>query len=129
MLVDRAVAGVFARCLERLPAPALFAPHEIDRAPVDEREEPRPRFRTFGHELVGASPRLKECFLHGILGERLVPQDSQRETVCHATEPVVQLGERVVVGSRHECDNSFVREVGECAQHRRDSLAHRFSFA
>src|SRR5205823_8316199 len=51
LFVDRTVARLFARRLEWFPAPSLFAPHEIDRASMNEREEPRPGSRAFRHEL------------------------------------------------------------------------------
>ena len=54
----------------------------------------------------------------------VVPQDPQCQAVSHAAEPVVQLGEGLLVRAGHERDDRFIGEMGERAGHR-NSLAHR----
>ena len=52
----RRALGRLGRALERLGAPALLAPDEVDRAPVDERQDPGRRLRALGDERAGAPP-------------------------------------------------------------------------
>jgi hypothetical protein len=67
--------------LERVGAPALLAADEIDRAPVDEREDPRARLPALGHEARRPAPDAEERLLHRVLRQGLVAQDPQRESV------------------------------------------------
>ena len=110
--------------LEGLGPSALLTAHEIDGAPVDEREQPCRCLPAFGHERLGSPPDREEGVLNGVLGERVVPQDPQCQAVSHAAEPVVQLGEGLLVRAGHERDDRFIGEMGERAGHR-NSLAHR----
>ena len=50
-------------------------------------------------EAVGVPPDAEERLLDGVLGERLVAQDPQREAVGDPAEAVVELGQRVLVGA------------------------------
>ena len=102
---------------QRIRLPALLAPHEIDGAPVDEREDPRARLRALCAEGRGAAPDLEERLLHGVLGVALVAQDAEREPVRDAGDAVVELRERVLVSSRDERDQGLVREMGVVLAH------------
>ncbi len=101
--------------LERLAAATFLAANEVDGASVDERQDPRARLRALGKEAVGGAPDAEERVLDCVLRQRVVAQDSQREAVRHATEPVVELGKRLLVGARDERDQSLVRDLREVA--------------
>ena len=58
---------------------------------------------------------LEKALLDCILGEALVAKHAVREAVRDAPDPVVELGERLLVAARDECDESLVREMGEVA--------------
>ena len=109
---------------QRLRAPALLAPHEVDGAPVHERQDPGARLRPLGHEPAGGAPDGEEGLLHRVLRERLVAQHAEREAVGDAAEAVVQLGERDLVRAGDEGDDGFVGEVREGSRHHR-IFAHR----
>jgi hypothetical protein len=70
-----------------------------------------------------------QCLLHGVLGERLVAQDAQREPVGGASVAVVQLGERRLLRAGGEQDERFVGQMGELpVQSDRYSLVGRCWF-
>jgi hypothetical protein len=60
---------------------------------------------------------LEERLLHRVLCVTLVAQDAQREAVRDTGHPVVELGEGVLVSSRDERYERFVREVGVVLAH------------
>jgi hypothetical protein len=93
----------------------LLAPDEVDRPPVHERQQPRRGLRPLGNEGAGAAPEAEERLLDSVLGEGLVAQDPIGEPVGGASDPVVELGERALLGPRDERDESLVRQVGEVA--------------
>src|SRR5262249_40979825 len=78
--------------LQRLRAAALLAAHEVDRAPVDERQDPGARAGALREEPGRRAPDGQEGVLDGVLGERVVAEDAQREPVGDAAETVVELG-------------------------------------
>ena len=112
-----ALDGRLGRPVERVGAPPLLAPDGVDRPPVHEREDPRARLATLGHEAGGRPPDREERLLHRVLGELLVAQDAQRQPVGGTAVAVVQLGERRLLRPRGERDERFVGEVGELPVH------------
>jgi len=91
----------------------LLAADKVDRAAVDERENPRARFPPLRDEARRRPPHGQEGLLHRILRKGRVADDADREAIRNGAEAVVELGKRAVVSSREECDEGFVREVGE----------------
>ena len=95
----------------------LLAAHEVDGAPVHERQQvargPRPR----GVEARGAAPEVEERLLHDVLGLRRVAHDAQRERVGRPPEEVVELRERALVAVRAARDE---QDVGRLGFHRRE---------
>jgi len=85
-------SGGLGRALERLAATDVLAANEVDGAAVDERQDPRARLGALGEEAVGVAPDAEEGLLNGVLGERLVAQDPQREPVGDTAEAVVERG-------------------------------------
>ena len=61
----------------------------------------------------------------GVLGQRRVAHDAQRQAVGDAVEAVVQLRQRLFVGARDERDQRLVREVSEPPSHDSAPLAGR----
>ena len=114
---DCARRGVACLVVERVGAAPLLAPDEIDRAPVDERQDPGARLGALGPEAGRGAPDAEERLLHGILGEPVVAQDAEREPVGDAADAVVQLGQRALVAAGDERDESLVREVSEVLAH------------
>ena len=106
------------RVVERVAAAALLPAHDVDGAPVHEREDPRARLRALDEEPVGGAPDGEERLLDGVLGERLVAEDAQREAVGLAGVAVVDLGERAIVGPGDKLEQSLVRQVGASGLHR-----------
>ena len=100
---------------QRLGAAPLLAAHEVDRAPVDERHDPRARLRALGQVLRGAAPDREERLLHRVLRQRLVAQHPQREAVGGPPVAVVELRQRDLVRPRDERDDCFVRKVCQVA--------------
>src|SRR5207245_131260 len=82
------------RRLERLGAPPLLASHQVDRAAVDEGQQPVPRRSALGDEPRRRAPRREERLLDGVLRERFVSQYAQGKSPGDAAEAVVELGER-----------------------------------
>jgi hypothetical protein len=109
------------RVVERVCAAPLLTTHEVDRAPVHEREDPRAGLAALGHEPRRGAPECEKRLLHGILGERFVAQHAQRQAVGGPGVAVVQLAERRLLRARREGDERFVREVRELAGHARGS--------
>ena len=105
-----------------LRAPALLAPHEVDRAAVDERQDPRRGLRALGNERARAPPEAEEGFLDCVLRERLVPQDPVRQAVGDPSDPVVELRQGGFLRARDERDERFVGEVSEIAAAHRSRL-------
>ena len=104
--------------VERFGATALLAPDEIDGAPVHERQDPGARLGALRPERGGGAPDREESLLDGVLGQPLVAQDTQRETVGDASDAIVELGESRLVAPRDERDEGFVREMSEVLAHR-----------
>ena len=75
---------------------------------MDEGQDPSARLRALGEEAVCAPPDAEERLLDRILGQRLVPEDPQREAERDPAEAVVELGERVVVGGGDEREQRLV---------------------
>ena len=71
--------------------------HEVDSPSVHEREDPGRRPSARGVELRRLPPHGEERFLHRVLRQGGVAQDTHRETVRHRPEPVVQRSERLLV--------------------------------
>src|SRR5262249_30262718 len=86
---------------------------------VDERQHPRARLAALGHEACGAAPDREKRVLYRILGERVVAQDPAGKPVGDASEAVVELGQRDLVGASAERDDRLVREVRERTRHAR----------
>src|SRR2546425_431737 len=78
LLVGRP-AGRVCDHVERLAAAALLSADEIDRAPVDDGENPRARLGALAQKAPRRAPDAQEGLLHGVLGEGPVAQDAQRE--------------------------------------------------
>src|SRR5262249_4209785 len=105
--------------LERLGAAAPPAANEGDGAPGGERGGPRTRLAALGEEARRAAPDREERVLNGVLRQRLVAYDAQREAVGDAPVAVVELRERDLVRAGRQGDNCFVGEVCEVTpQHR-----------
>ncbi len=114
------------RLVERVGAAPLLPPHEVDRAPVHEREDPRARLAALRHEPRRRPPEREEGLLHRVLCERLVAQDAQRQPVRRAGIAVVQLAERRLLRARREQHECLVREMRELAGHASGSpIRHR----
>jgi hypothetical protein len=94
--------------VKRIGAPTLFAANEVDRASMDERQDPGARLRLLGQEVVGAAPHSEEALLHRILGKRLVAQNTVGKRVRRTAIAVVQLGQCRLVRSRCKSDDGFV---------------------
>ena len=109
--VGRLATREFAFGLEGLGAPALLAADEIDRAAVDERQQPRARLRPLGGEPAGGPPDAEESLLHCVLRQRVVAENPERETVGQPAEAAVKLGERLVVCARDQRQNGLVRQM------------------
>src|SRR2546430_1107290 len=71
----RARGGSVDAVGQGLGASTILAPHEVDRATMNERQQPRARFAAFRDEPVGVAPRGEKPFLHRVLGEPLVTKD------------------------------------------------------
>jgi hypothetical protein len=71
------------------------------------------------------APDRHEALLHGILRERRVAHDAQREPVGDAAEAVVELRECLLVGARDEGDERLVGQVGKSPRHESTPLARR----
>ena len=114
--------AIARRVVERLRPPALLATHEVDRASVDEGEDPRAGLRALGRIRGRRAPHREKPLLDGVLGEPVVAEHPKREPVGHPTDPVVQLRERRLVATGDECHECFVGEMRErlthCAQRR-----------
>ena len=93
LLVGRLARGL-VDVVERVGAAALLAADEVDRAAVDERQDPGARLALLGEERAGRAPDGEERLLHRVLGERAVAHDPQREPVGDAAVAVVELAER-----------------------------------
>ena len=119
----RLLLDVVARRLrgrvERLGPARLLAADEVDRAPVDQREDPGAGLRALGDEARRRAPDGDEALLHGVLGERGIAHDPEGEPVGDPAETVVQLRQRVFVGAGDEGDERLVREMSEPAGHER----------
>src|ERR671934_43259 len=98
-----------------LTAADVLAADEVDRASVDDRQDPRARARALGEEAVGGPPDGEKRLLHRVLRERLVAQDPQREAVGDSAETIVELCQRVLVRGRDEREERLVREVHQLA--------------
>ena len=107
---------------ERLGASSLLPPYEVDRPAMHEREHPGARLRALGAEGGGSTPDGEEPVLHGVLGEAVVAQHAQREPVRDAPDPIVELGEGILVPPGDERDQGLVREVGVLPANRRALL-------
>ena len=110
--------GLLRSDVERLRAAGLFPADEIDRAPVDQRQDPGAGLGALRDEAGGRPPDREEALLHRVLGERGIANDPQREAVGDAAEAVVELREGVLVGPRYESDQRLVREMSEPATHK-----------
>jgi hypothetical protein len=82
---------------------------------VDEGQDPGARLAALGHEARRPAPDREEGVLDGVLRKRLVAEHAEREAVRDISVAVVQLGERIVVGTGRERHDRFVREVCEVA--------------
>ncbi len=96
---------------------------------MHERQDPGARLPALRHEARRRPPDREEGLLDGVLGERLIAQDAQREAVRRAPVTVVQLGERPLLRARREQDECLVGEVGELAGHTGHSSPGSFWFA
>ena len=109
--------GDIVGLVERLRPASLLAAHEVDGAPMDERQDPRGRLRPLGPEAGCRAPHAEEGFLHGVLGEPVVPEHPEREAVRHPADAVVELGQRSLVVARDERHEGLVREMSEVPAH------------
>jgi hypothetical protein len=75
---------------------------------VDEREQPRARRPTLRPVRAGPAPDLEEGLLDRVLRQRRVLEDLVCEPVRDLAEPVVELAERVLVGSGDRLDERLV---------------------
>ena len=92
---------------------------------MHEREDPGARLGALRPERGGGAPDREEPFLDRVLGQPLVAQHPQRETVGDAPDAVVELGESRLVAPRDERDEGFVREMSEVLAHRPGGRAAR----
>jgi hypothetical protein len=100
------------RDVERFRPASLLAADGVDGPPVRERQNPRARLGSLRPKSSCRAPDVEKRFLDGVLRESAVPQDSQGERKCDASEPVVDLAERRFVGARDKGDDGFVGKVG-----------------
>ena len=84
---------------------------------MHERQDPGARLGALGPERRRPSPDPEERLLHGVLGEPVVAEHPERETVGDPADAVVQLGQRAFVAAGDERDESLVREVSEVLAH------------
>ena len=84
---------------------------------MDEGQDPGARLGALGPESGSRAPHPEKRLLHGILGEPVVAQHPEGETVGDPADAVVQLGQRAFVAAGDECDESLVREVSEVPAH------------
>jgi hypothetical protein len=71
----------------------LLDADRIDRATVDEGEEPGTRVSPSRIEAGRRSPDVEECLLNGILRESAVPENSNRHPVSQARVLAIELVE------------------------------------
>ena len=109
--VGRLGTREFTFGLEGLGAPALLAADEIDRAAVDERQQPRARLRPLRGEPAGGSPDAEEGVLHCVLRQGVVAEDPERKAVGQPAEAAVELGKRLVVCARDQRQHRLVRQM------------------
>ena len=105
------------RLVERLRPASLLPAHEVDGAPMDERQDPGGRLRPLGPEAGCRAPHAEERFLDGVLGEAVVAEHPEREAVRHPADAVVELGQRSLVVARDERHEGLVREMSELPAH------------
>ena len=82
---------------------------------MDERQDPGARLRALGQEAVCRAPDGEEALLDGVLGERRVAHDPEREAVGDPSVAVVELREGVLVGPGDEREQGLVREFAAVA--------------
>ena len=75
---------------------------------MHERQEPRARLRPLRDEGRRRPPEGEEGLLNRVLGQRVVPEDAEREAVCDPAEPVVELAERRLVTARQQSHEGLV---------------------
>jgi hypothetical protein len=90
--------------VERVGASALLAANDVDGAAVDDHEDPGVRGCALGAITRRAAPDGEERLLYGILGQRPVAQDSQREGVGAPAVEVVEPGEPMLASGGGLCD-------------------------
>src|SRR5205823_7402623 len=99
--------------VDRLAAAALLATDEVDRAPVDERQDPGARLGPLGEEAAGGAPDGEERLLDGVLGEHRVAENPECEPVGDAAVAVVELSERALLATRDQRKEGLVRILDE----------------
>ena len=70
-------------------------------------------FARSGTKLAALRQSAEEGLLHGVLCQRLVAEDAEREPVGDAADPVVQLGQGRLVAARDERHQGFVGQVSQ----------------
>ena len=84
---------------------------------MDEREDPRSRFRPLGTERGRAPPNGEEPLLHRVFREPVVPEHANREAVRDPADAVVELSQRALVATCHERYQRFVGEMSMALAH------------
>jgi hypothetical protein len=75
---------------------------------MNEGQYPCARLRAIGLEALGRAPDVEEGILNRVFGQGRVSEHPERQAVRHAAEPVVELGERRLVGARDGAEQRLV---------------------
>src|SRR5262249_19106420 len=105
--------GLAARFLIRIEgvgASSLLAANDVDRAAMDERQDPGARLGALGEEAAGRAPDGEKRLLNRVLGESGVADDAHGKPVGGAAVAIVELSQRLLVPAGNERKQGIVRK-------------------